>query len=108
MLKVRYNVFGKMDDNQALFKVLLLDILPSLLDLTTDLAQAISLLVPQVCTMMMIIIKSILMKVIIVGGWKRKGRIENVRLDCACPGLGAWTSRTVDDFMHQDWFQIDF
>ena len=55
-----------MDDNQALFKVLLLDILPSLLDLTTDLAQAISLLVPQVCTMMMIIIKSILMKVIIV------------------------------------------
>ena len=51
MLKVRYNVFGKMDHNKALLKVLLLDILPSLVDLTTDLAQAISLLVPQVCTM---------------------------------------------------------
>ena len=60
-----------MDHNQALFKVLLLDILPSLLDVTTDLAQAISLLVPQVCPMIIIItIKSILMKVIIVGGWK--------------------------------------
>ena len=98
MLKVRYNVFGKMDHNQALLKVLLLDILPSLVDLTTDLAQAISLLVPQVCPMI-IIIKSILMEVIIVGGWKRKGRIENVRLDCARSGLGAWTSRTGDEFM---------
>ena len=88
-----------MDDNQALLKVLLLDILPSLLDVTTDLAQAISLLVPQVCPMIIIVIKSILMKVIIVGGWKRKGRIENVRLDCAYPGLGAWTSRTGDDFI---------
>ena len=54
-----------MDHNQALLKVLLLDILPSLLDVTTDLAQAISLLVPQVCPMI-IVIKSILMEVIIV------------------------------------------
>ena len=54
-----------MDHNQALFKVLLLDILPSLLDVTTDLAQAISLMVPQVCPMI-IVIKSILMEVIIV------------------------------------------
>ena len=44
-----------MDDNQALLKVLLLDILPSLVDLTTDLAQAISLLVPQVCPMIIVI-----------------------------------------------------